>query len=195
MTDKEKAKAYDEAISWIKEQMAFGRFNDEQKDMFKGRFPELAESEDERIMKELLVDIPKVFPYDKAFRYIALLEKQKEQKQENQNEQHKQTADEAKKYNDAYEKGYKLGYENGCLEQKPAEWSEEDEKHIQKAIECVYMHGFLSTVDFLRRIRPGWKPSEVQLDSLYTAKNIMRKNQYEGFADDLDDLYDDLKKL
>ena len=38
------------------------------------------ESEDERIRKELLLDIPKVFPHDKAFRYIAYLEKQGEQK-------------------------------------------------------------------------------------------------------------------
>ena len=43
-------------------------------------FLELKESEDERTRKELLLDIPKVFPHDKAFRYIAYLEKQGEQK-------------------------------------------------------------------------------------------------------------------
>lgn len=38
---------------------------------------ELTESEDEKVRKELLLDIPKVFSHDKAFRYIAWLEKQK----------------------------------------------------------------------------------------------------------------------
>ena len=37
-------------------------------------------NEDEEIRKELLLDIPKVFPHDKAFRYIAYLEKQGERK-------------------------------------------------------------------------------------------------------------------
>lgn len=39
-------------------------------------------NEDEEIRKELLLDIPKVFPHDKAFRYIAYLEKQGEDKVE-----------------------------------------------------------------------------------------------------------------
>lgn len=34
-----------------------------------------AESEDEKIRRELLIDVPKVFPSDKAYRYIAWLEK------------------------------------------------------------------------------------------------------------------------
>lgn len=42
--------------------------------------PELAENEDEKIRIELLKDIPKVFPYEKAFRYIHWLEKRKEEK-------------------------------------------------------------------------------------------------------------------
>ena len=45
-------------------------------DIIEQIFPELAESEDEKIRKELLVDIPKVFPHDKAFKYISYLEKQ-----------------------------------------------------------------------------------------------------------------------
>lgn len=38
-----------------------------------------------------------------------------------------------------------------------------------------------------------WKPSEAQLHSLAVAKNIIRKANYEGYADDLDSLYDDIK--
>ena len=295
MTDKEKAKAYDEAL-----ERATREYNlrDEQPECIDYRkrlefiFPKLAESEDERIRKEIIEYLKLVDMGDEDYAHpmisgwIAWLEKQKEQKQENQNEQHKQTADEAKKYNDAYEKGYKLGYENGCLEQKPTEWSEEDEqmyegliydlqkleklsdfpisinsykwlksrfkllrpqpkqewsnedeehlkaiinlilggthlayegdvnwlkdlpnrfslqqkvkwseedeKHIQKAIECVYTNGFSSTVDFLRRIRPGWKPSEEQMTKLARATN-----RCVGVEDAkvLLTLYDDLNKL
>jgi hypothetical protein len=45
-------------------------------------FPELKKNEDEKIRNELLLDIPKVFPHDKAFKYITWLEKQGEQKHE-----------------------------------------------------------------------------------------------------------------
>ena len=44
---------------------------------------------------------------------------------------HEPTLEEARKWNEAYEKGYSLGYENGKNERKPAEWSEEDEKMVQ----------------------------------------------------------------
>jgi len=55
--------------------------------------------------------------------------KQGEQESINQCNTHEPTLDEAKKWNEAYEKGYSLGYENGRNEQKPIEWSEEDERH------------------------------------------------------------------
>ena len=272
MTDKEKAKAYDEAISWIKEQMAFGRFNDEQKDMFKGRFPELAESEDERIRKELVesveyhphltqarkeqiiawfqqkdVDIESI----KTDFYNAGYEDGKEyaQKSAEWSEEDKKTANKIRlvliaqadiqgaptlynneiawietrlnslrpqpkqEWSNEDEEhlkaiinlilgGTHLAYEgdvnwlknlpNRFSLQQKVKWSEEDEKHIQKAIECVYTHGFLSTVDFLRRIRPGWKPSDEQMTKLARATN-----RCVGVEDAkvLLTLYDDLKKL
>ena len=91
------------------------------------------DSEDEKIRKALLrccddwekgqfgcmakEDIPAIRAY---------LEKQKEQNPINESNMHEPTLDEARKWNEAYEKGYSLGYENGRNEQKPAEWSEED---------------------------------------------------------------------
>ena len=45
---------------------------------------------------------------------------QKEQKPINQCNTHEPTLDEARKWNEAYEKGYSLGYENGRNEQKPS---------------------------------------------------------------------------
>ena len=64
--------------------------------------------------------------------------------------------------------------------QKPAEWSEEDEKTIEEAIvhlekyatECVqggnsknYIFGLASRLDHLRP-QPRWKPSEEEMDAL-----------------------------
>ena len=64
-------------IEIIKQMIADGQVA---QDVAEKYFPELAESEDERIRKELLIDIPKVFPHDKAFKYIAWLEKRGERK-------------------------------------------------------------------------------------------------------------------
>ena len=81
-TIEEKAKAYDEAIKRV-ENIRTGKCETTfmfTEGLFEHIFPELAESEDEKVRRELLLDIPKVFPHDKAFRYIAYLEKQGEQK-------------------------------------------------------------------------------------------------------------------
>lgn len=40
------------------------------------------------------------------------------------------------------------------VKQNPAEWSEEDEKHLQKAIECTFDRGYLSTSNWLKFLRP-----------------------------------------
>ena len=69
--------------------------------------------------------------------------KQKEQEPINECNTNEPTIDEARKWNEAYEKGYSLGYENGRNEQKPidaiakmkqVEWSEEDEKLYNSAL-------------------------------------------------------------
>ncbi len=164
---------------------------DREKEALETLVPELADSEDERIRKELIEFIK--WSVDRHFmredfhqakrpsEWIAYLEKQKEQKslnisaasewlrkhicnymnseynefhqcveydgsidkerlindfeeamQEeeepiNESNMHEPTVDEARKWNEAYEKGYSLGYENGRNEQKPVEWSKEDD--------------------------------------------------------------------
>ena len=66
-----------EALAIVKQMVADGQIA---QDVVEKYFPELAESEDEKIRNELLLDIPKVFSHDKAFKYITWLEKQGEQK-------------------------------------------------------------------------------------------------------------------
>jgi hypothetical protein len=183
MTREEAIKVANEMYGWLK--------TDREKEALETLVPELADSEDERIRKELIEFIK--WSVDRHFmredfhqakrpsEWIAYLEKQKEQKslnisaasewlrkhicnymnseynefhqcveydgsidkerlindfeeamQEeeepiNESNMHEPTVDEARKWNEAYEKGYSLGYENGRNEQKPVEWSKEDD--------------------------------------------------------------------
>ena len=70
-TIEEKARAYDEAIKRAK---AFELA--EYKNIMESVFPELVESEDEKIRKEFCKDIWTFIPNEKAHKYIAWLEKQ-----------------------------------------------------------------------------------------------------------------------
>lgn len=78
---------------------------------------------------------------DEIFEKVA--ENQGEQKVINEYNEHEPTSYEIEKWNEAYEKGYDIGYMNGKNEQKPTdaiaemkqvEWSEEDEKLYNSAL-------------------------------------------------------------
>lgn len=119
-------------------------------------FPELGESDDEKIRKGLIehlkelkeqsVDGSHLKRPEHYDAWIAWLEKQDEQKHINECNMHELTSDEVRKWNDAYEKGYSLGYKNGRNEQKPVEQSlpyrknETAEKLIALA-ECLESDG------------------------------------------------------
>lgn len=81
---------------------------------------------------------------DEIFEKVA--EKQGEQKVINEYNEHEPTSYEIEKWNEAYEKGYDIGYMNGKNEQKPKEWSfpynvnETVDKLIAIA-ECLEMDG------------------------------------------------------
>lgn len=92
-------------------------------------------------------------------------------------------------------------------EQKPAEWSEEDEKMRNLAIEWAEtMSGQFNFVDmdstdfrkitnWLKSLRPSWKPSEEQLAVLLNAEGLMRANDYKENAKILAEVIEELKKL
>ena len=120
-TIEEKAKAYDESVERAK--VAYKDTDRHIKATIERIFPELAESEDERIRKAIVSFIETEAcdsPISKE--WIAYIEKQKEQKQTSFNEPY--NPDE-----------YEVVMEGNATslkrkEQKPAEWSEEDEKKI-----------------------------------------------------------------
>ena len=91
-------------------------------------------------------------------------------------------------------------------EPKPAEWSEEDEKDITLII-CIlddcYAFGRhdLSKTDHenlvktLKSLRPHWKPSEKQMETLLNIEGDLRAFQYNDKAKIIAELYEQLKRL
>ena len=95
MTQEEKAKAYDEALS--KARFYYGNCPLEpEKKKLEKLFPQLCESEDERIRKELIFFLKEEVPQcsikehaDKLKEFVSYLEKQKDASQEQKQEDEK----------------------------------------------------------------------------------------------------------
>lgn len=90
--------------------------------------------------------------------------------------------------------------------QKPAKWSEEDEKMliaISKALGCdtaekILVNGGVTLVmasGFLEALRPSWKPSEEQMKALLNIEGDLRAFQYNDKAKIIAELYEQLRKL
>ena len=167
------------ATQWIKDGCT-----DKEKICLECVFPELRESEDERIRKELIEFIK--WSVDRHFmredfhqakrpsEWIAHLEKQKEYHIPWYDYQKSKEAGYTIVPNEEYEQLIKQ------KEQKPA-WSEEDEKMRNLAIEWAEtMYGqfrfvdmgstdFRKIVAWLKSLRPSWKPGEEQMRDLEEA--------------------------
>ena len=123
----EKVKAYDNALNWMRS--VYPTMTDALKEDAEHYFPELKESEDERIRKALIQYIKYNVSVISGWRkeeLIAWLEKQKDHEDELE-----------KAYKTADEVQYRKGFEDGVASVKPAEWSEEDEKLLTDAIKYL----------------------------------------------------------
>ena len=106
------------------------------------------------------------------------------------------------------EEAYRIGFADGeayANEQKPAKWSEEDSKRLQRIIDFLWYNrkGDTDTIyqqeqdiDWLKSLRPQnhWKPSDEQMEAL----NAMILNgglSYVNQNATLIELYNELKKL
>jgi hypothetical protein len=188
-------------------------------------FPELKESEDERIRKDIkqhFLYLDDSFP-DKA-KWLAWLEKHGEQKPVELPKGEDYGIDGLYAAIDILKKtlGKVDGYQtdDGILEhkcaitavkklynQKPAEWSEEDEKNLQGIIDEIEANKHsapdydLATYDrflsWLKSLRPKntWKPSDEQLDALHDAAVYVDKSMFPYPKEILMKLYKQLKKL
>ena len=157
-------------------------------------FPELRESEDERIRKWLVDYFGKVG--GKAWihreftceQILAWLENRKEQKKDNPLED--------------FSKGYNAGYYHGLTENIPycssePEWSEEDDKMLQGIIERGQSQiQWCDTglrpeqVSWLKSLRPSWKPSEEQMAWLKLAIDEAK----EPLKSQLEELYKNIRE-
>ena len=247
MTQEQKAKAYDEALEKARKYRDEEGFT-EMEDLF----PELAESEDERIRKTL-IHIVKGACDKYGIKYrgdditeeklLAYLEKQK-------------PAD-GKELLYVSNKSYNIGYRDGKMaaEQKTAKWSEDDEKKLELVTDFVFdfypdpvmkykLKDWLKSlcpqpkskwskednnimeqiimdyegeirrlsnstidrqlkpiyqkrIDWLKSLRPSWKPSEEQIGALNYAYGELFKREDVGhnILGPLQKLCDELKKL
>ena len=187
-------KAYKEALELMKDCIPDGNgfVNIRPCDIF----PELAESEDERIRKRIIHALHgDVLDMEETKKAIAWLEKQGEQKQSS----------------DAYLKGYDDGLRVNLEmqgEQKSA-WSEVDKDFMYDTLSnLTELKGTFGEeycnigkcIEWLKslkdRVQPQttWKPSDEQMDAL---RQMLQDGEYPSLGDRmvLTELYGDLKKL
>jgi hypothetical protein len=177
----QKAKRYDEAKYIMKEYLESGNAGVIAENTIKKAFPELEESEDERIRKDIVTYLKSILSnkkYGDKFieDWIAWLAKQQKP-----NYCHHEV--DLSGCSEEYRKAYYDGW-NNCnqqhaqlaAEQKTA-WSEEDEYHKRQILRILKDNGCSQTLqkktekwieEKLKSIRPQshWKPSEQQLKTL-----------------------------
>ena len=106
-------------------------------------------------------------------------------------------------------KGFDTGREVQRIfdEQKPAEWSDEDKAHVESLLKrldgmCKKGATFTQTrfavsedIDWLKSLRPSWKPSEWQMSMLLAVINDPNNAGSESCYLALKSIYEQLKKL
>ena len=137
-------------------------------------FPELRESEDERIRKELI-------------EFILWVEDRGLTRQD---------------FYQGKRPGVWLAWLQKQKEQKPVEWSEEDGHAIENC-EYAIKETFkdeqnphrIGTLNWLKSLRPSWKPAEEQMEALDKAIPVCMGVAGRKEVAPLESLYNDLKKL
>ena len=94
-----------------------------------------------------------------------------------------------------------IAYLKKQKEQKPAEWSEEDKKMLERIIERGQSQTQLfgtgltpEQVSWLKSLRPSWKPSEEQMDAIDRCVDYLAESDNED-AEIMESLQEQLKKL
>ena len=205
MTQEKKAKAYDEALETCKRVFNFNNLSYthcEIDEKLKQIFPELAESEDERIGNLIYCLIRDRSDNGKLLeangcsveKALAWLEKQ---------------CNLMKCLRKTNAEIGRLVEENYYLkEQKPAEWSEEDANLLNRTLSIIRWasdsdrtnriigdEGAIELEDWLKSLRPQphWKPSEEQM--VYLKEAINKFDFCDAENAGLQALYEQLKKL
>ena len=172
-------KKYKEAQKWI--ESIYSELSHEQQMEAEAFFPELKESEDERISKEIIKYLERTVPHHhrdevlKSKEWTAWLEKQDPKKHEEELEKAYKTADEVQ---------YKRGYEDGVkdtekqCEQKPAAWSEEDEKILKDILVDVKFEGYNNDMLANSYKKINWLKSLKEKFKIQTRQGISKEDEY-----------------
>ena len=211
----EKAQAYDIALKKIK--MLLGSGSSCSREELEYVFPQLKESEDEKIRKELLqfVDLNTLSIDERHDKWIAWIEKQGKNNMGISEATKQELKD---NLNKALAKETPESWNEFLGEQKSA-WSEEDERlrdscirHIEDELESInndkYGHSEIISdlkescrerIDWLEKLkgRYTWKPSDEQMHYLYWIANVKLGDSVveQEVSKHLNELYEDLKKL
>ena len=205
-------KLYEDAVNKIKSIIADKKKQGLTNCLFEGDlneiFPQLMESENEIIRKEIIDFIKAIINKSaissaKEEKWIAWLEKQDPKKHEEELEKAYKCADEVQ---------YKKGYEDAKREfeeQGERKWSDEDEKILNGLISSLARIGantrtdstsinytFSREIEWLKSLKPQshWRPTNEQMDALKILNNVGSVS-YCGQQNILISLYNDLKKL
>ena len=216
LSTEEKAERYDEVVNKLRRFMEQGVNPLITRADVQDFFPQLAESEDDRIRKEIVRFIRmEVEDEIVGNKWLAWLEK------------HKYTEDDLDKaYKCANEVQYRRGYEDAKKEivkqdEQKTVWSEEDEKKrtlLISILEVNHPYDYFKVnpantlnmeamhteelVSWLKSLRPQntWKPSDEQISELGNlVKGLrgraMRATSKDTLYEAINSLYEDLKKL
>lgn len=222
MTQEEKAKAYDEALERTSKLIDEGCLNKMTGEFI---FPELKESEDERIRKAIIEGLREMkssfhtissIKIDDA---IAWLEKQGEQKPAEYNREtstdlrdivdneanaiwEEESTDGCHLVIDSFNMFYGICMQiaEAVVDYKKPAWGEEDKARFESCIKLLQTSDGYDTINvkWLKSLkyRYTWKPSEEQMNTL---EQWLKDNQYKGDArycyPIFELLYQDLKKL
>jgi hypothetical protein len=168
-------------------------------------FPELRESEDERIIGNIKKAVELYWSDEPLDEILSWLEKHKEQKSAEWRPFDKEVLTKIKELIDSHfsEHEQREVYKDWLDEHisQPAEWSEEDEAFLKVAIAICNRYSHKDIADWLKslRSRPHWKPSEEQIQALTVAIDEAARCEEHYWRDSLHDvllsLHTDLKKL
>lgn len=201
-----------------------GLINTKIKEAFEFFAPELAESEDERMIKEakgIILEhrihcIQSGIEPSRHNRILAWLEKQKEQKPAEWGEEDKKILEVCSQYigntipADYDEEEFTAKDCRNWLKSLPErfnlqpkqEWSEKDDRIRDRALFYVHYYqknngvtdGSKECVDWLKSLRPSWKPSEEQIGVLW---DVISNLKYDGYkrVEIVESLYERLKSI
>lgn len=171
-TTEEKARAYDEALERARQKIDAGLLTDDDLSYI---FPQLRESEDEKIRNDIMEAVENWLSYKRVEDIRAYLEKHKEQKPAEWNEEDKKM----------------IEYIIGSLDS--LKYYIRDNISFSESIRDSILERIEREQDWLKSFRPSWRPNKEQMKALADATK--RDVFPYGYRECLETLYEQLKKL